>query len=89
MVRTDRAFAIPPMIAPTVELIRNDDSHESRETFAIPAANRFALSFGFFCKAVAANDTDAIQDMYEALMRQAAVMEAMRVSAREGRRVVL
>ena len=89
MVRTDRAFAIPPTFVSTVELITNDGSHESRETFAIPAANRFALSFGFFCKAVAANDTDAIQDMYEALMRQAAVMEAMRVSAREGRRVVL
>ena len=89
MVRTDRAFAIPPTVAATVELITNDGTKDSRTSVEIPAADRFALSFDFFCKAVAANDTDALLDMYGRIMRQAAVLEAMRVSAREGRRVVL
>lgn len=89
MVRTDRAFAIPPTFIPTVELITNDGTKDTREAIEVPAADRFARSFDFFCKAVAANDTDAFQDMYGRIIHQAAVMEAMRVSAREGRRVVL
>ena len=89
MVRTDRAFAIPPALVSTVELVTNDGSRESRETLETPAADRFALSFDFFCKAVAANDTDAFQDMYGRIVRQASVLEAMRISAREGRRVIL
>jgi len=89
MVRTDRAFAVPPSFVPTVELVTNDGTKDTREAIEIPAADRFALSFDFFCKAVAANDTDAFQDMYDRIMRQASVLEAMRVSAREGKRVVL
>lgn len=89
IVRTNRAFAIPPTLAPTVELIVNDGTKDTREAIEIPAANQFALSFDFFCKVVAANDTEAFQDMYERIIRQASVLEAMRVSAREGRRVVL
>lgn len=87
MVRTDRAFAIPPRVAPTVERITNDGAKDIREAIEIPAADRFALSFDFFCKAVALNDTGTFQDMYGRITRQATVMEAMRVSAREGRRV--
>ena len=89
MVRTDRAFAVPPTFTPTVELITNDGTKDSRMSVEVPAADRFALSFNYFCNAVAANDTDAFQDMYGRIMRQAAVLGAMRTSAREGKRVVL
>jgi NDP-hexose-3-ketoreductase len=89
VVRTNRAFAIPPTLTPTVEIITNDGAQEHRASIEIPATNQFALSFDFFCKAVAANDADAFQDMYERILSQAAVLEAMRTSAREGKRVEL
>lgn len=89
MVRTNRAFAVPPTFAPKVELITNDGAQDKREDIDVPAANQFALSFEFFCSAVASNDKARFEDMYERIIRQAKVLEAMRVSAREGRRVSL
>ena len=89
MARTDRAFAVPPSFVPTVELITNDGSHESRETMKIPAADRFALSFDYFCNAVSKKDVKEFNAMRRRILQQAAVMEAMRTSAREGRRVAL
>ncbi|MFA5877261.1 MAG: Gfo/Idh/MocA family oxidoreductase [Candidatus Paceibacterota bacterium] len=89
MVRTNRAFAIPPTMAPTVELITNDGTKEIREEILIPAENQFALSFDFFCQAVVAQNTKQFEEMYDRIIRQANVLEAMRISAREGRRVSL
>jgi len=87
MVRTNRAFAIPPSMSPTIELITNDGREEKREMIDVPAANQFALSFDFFCKAVATNERGQFEDMYERIIRQARVLEAMRTSAEEGKRV--
>jgi predicted dehydrogenase len=89
MIRVHRAFAILPSMTPTVELITNDGKEEKRETIDIPATNQFALSFEFFCNAVAANDKKQFEEMYERIIRQARVLDAMRVSAREGRRMSL
>ncbi len=89
MVRTTRAFALPPTMAPIVDLVTNDGTQDAREVFEIPATNQFAGSFDFFCSAVATEDTARFEDMYERILRQAKVLEAMRTSAREGKRVVL
>lgn len=89
IVRTNRAFSVPPTMVPTVELVTNDGAQEKREMIEVPAANQFALSFDFFCAAVAADDKEKFKDMYERIIRQAAALEAMRLSAREGRRVKL
>ncbi|MDP1760338.1 MAG: Gfo/Idh/MocA family oxidoreductase [Candidatus Woesebacteria bacterium] len=87
LVRTNRAFAIPPTFVPAVELITNDGAKDTREDIEIPTANQFALSFDFFCQAVVANDTKQFEEMYDRIIRQASVLEAMRISASEGRRV--
>jgi predicted dehydrogenase len=87
IVRTNRAFAIPPTFAPTVEFVTNDGTREKQEVIEISPANQFALSFDFFCTAVAAAEKGKCTDMYERIVRQARVLEAMRVSARERRRV--
>lgn len=89
IVRTNRAFAIPPSLVPTVELITNDGTQDKREAIDVPVANQFALSFDFFCRAVASRDEKQFADMYERIIRQASVLDAMRTSAREGRRVEL
>lgn len=89
MVRTNRAYALPPTFVPSVELITNDGTKETQKIIDIPAANQFALSFDFFCSVVAEGDKDKFEDMYARILRQAAVLEAMRISAREGKRVQL
>ncbi len=87
VVQTNRAFAIPPTMKPIVELTTNDGTQDMRESFEIPEANQFALSFEFFCEAVATGDAKKYEEMYARILSQARVLEAMRVSAREGRRV--
>ena len=87
MVRTNRAFAIPPTFAPTVELITNDGAKDTRVSVEIPAADQFARSFDFFCSAVAEGDKKRFEDMYDRIIRQARVLEAMRTSAEGGKRV--
>ncbi len=87
IIRTNRAFAIPPALAPIVELVTNDGTQEMREALDVPAASQFALSFEYFTNAVAQNDTEKISDMYDRILRQARVLDAMRISAKEGRRV--
>ena len=89
MVRTNRAFALPPTLAPIVELVTNDGTKDMCETIEIAPANQFARSFDFFCSAVAEGDTMLFEDMYERTLLQAATLEAMRTSAREERRVEL
>ncbi|MEK7063291.1 MAG: Gfo/Idh/MocA family oxidoreductase [Patescibacteria group bacterium] len=89
LLRTNRAFALPPTLAPEVELVTNNGKEESRMKIEVPAANQFALSFDFFCSAVAEGNTKIYKDMYQRILKQARVLDAMRVSAREGRRVEL
>lgn len=87
IVQTDRAFAIPPAFSPTIELVTNDGAQDTREAISIPATDQFALSFNYFCDAVAKGDANAFEDMYRRIEAQARVLDAMRTSAREGRRV--
>jgi hypothetical protein len=89
LIRTDRAFALPPTYVPHIELVTNNGAQEHRETITVSATNQFALSFDFFCQAVAHKDQITIDGMYERILRQASALEAMRTSAREGKRVVL
>lgn len=89
LIRTNRAFALPPTHAPEVELITNDGKKEVREMLDVPATDQFAKSFEFFSSAVLHNDVNVFQDMYERILKQARVLEAMRRSAQEGKRVAL
>ncbi|PIR84915.1 hypothetical protein COU16_00140 [Candidatus Kaiserbacteria bacterium CG10_big_fil_rev_8_21_14_0_10_47_16] len=87
MVQTNRAFAVPPTMELSVELTTNDGAQDTHESFEIPATNQFALSFDFFTAAVAAGDITRFEEMYKRILRQAAVLEAMRISSRTGQRI--
>lgn len=86
-VRSNRAFALPPTFSPTVELITNDGKQDTTEIIQVPAVNQFALSFDYFCAAVAEGNTSEMELMRAKIVSQAAVMEALRESARTGTRV--
>ena len=89
MLQTKRAFAVPPTFVPPVFHITNNGKEETIETVDVPSANQFELSFDFFCSAIAAGDQSRFVVMYERILRQARILEAMRVSAKEGRRVLI
>jgi len=89
IIGTNRAFALPPTLAPVIELVTNDGKENKIEKIEVPAANQFAKSFNFFCNAVADKDTAQYKNMNERIINQAKVLEAMRVSAQEKRRVEL
>lgn len=89
LIRTQRAFALPPTHAPEVELITNDGKKEVRQILDVPATDQFAKSFEFFCSAILRDDKKVFGDMYERILKQARVLEGMRHSAREGKRVSL
>ena len=89
LLRTNRAFALPPTFSPEVELITNDGKKESRETVPIPAVDQFAESFNYVCTAVRTGDDATREELYTRIEKQARVLEAMRVSAKELRRVTL
>ncbi len=87
IIETNRAFAIPPTLAPTVIYVTNNGKEEKREIIDVPPVNQFALSFDFFFKTIVKSDTDEFEDMYECILAQATVLEAMRISARDEIRV--
>lgn len=89
MVGTKRAFAIPPDLKPPVELVTNNGKEERTIAIDVPAANQFMLSFKYVCDAIARSDTAEFALMRSRILQQAKVMEAMRQSAREGKRVKL
>ena len=89
IVTTNRAFAIPPTLVPQVVLVTNNGKEEQREVVDVSAANQFALSFDFFFKVIAENNTERFNDLYQRILAQARVLEAMRTSAKEGGRVAL
>jgi len=89
MVQTKRAFAVPPTFVPPVFLVTNNGKEETTEPVEVPSANQFELSFDFFCSAVASGDQSQFEAMYNRIHQQARVLEAMRVSAKEGRRVII
>lgn len=89
MIETHRAFAIPPTLVPEVILKTNDGTQESLSRLDVPAADQFALSFAYVCAAIRTGDSAAFEDMYDRILSQARAMEALRISARDGVRVVL
>jgi len=91
LIRVMRAYSIPPDMKPIIELIKNENFKEIVTNIDAPAANHFELIFEDFCDTVLNKEerADKINSVYSALLSQARVLEAMRISAREDRKVKL
>lgn len=86
-----RAHTIPADMKPEVELIKNENLKESVQQIDIPAANHFELMFEDFCNTVLHKDSNPkkLQHVYTKIIAQAKVLEAIRISSREKRKVLL
>ncbi len=84
LITVERAYSVPDTIPLTVRLLTNENSRDRMETIEIPPANQFQLIFQNFVDAIHSG-----KGGYEKLIAQALAMEALRVSARENRKVFL
>jgi len=93
LIRVSRAYSIPPDMKPSVELLSNDGSKESTTRIDVRAANHFELIFEDFCNTVLTREEEKgkekIEKIYSKILLQAKVLEAMRISSKEKRRVEL
>lgn len=91
IVNVKRAYAIPSEMKPEVELIVNQNLKESVQQIDISAANHFSLLFKDFCNAILHKDIDPekLQHVYAKIIAQAKVLEAIRISSMENRKVLM
>lgn len=91
VITVKRAHTIPADLKPEIELVKNEDFAESVLPIDVPAANHFELYFADFCNTVLQKDTnqEKVQQVYRKLLAQAKVLEAIRISSRESRKVWL
>ena len=81
LITVGRAYSLPPEMKPEVELQKQGFSQKVE----VKAANHFVLLISAFCEAIGSD----MKPDYSSLLLQARAMEALRVSAREGRKVRL
>lgn len=88
-ITVNRAYSIPPDMKPQVELLKNENLLETVTTLDLPAANHFELIFHDFCETILSKNTGKTLLVYQQLLSQAKVLEAVRISSRENRKVLL
>ena len=89
LINVERAYSISPEAKPIVELAKIENYKDIVEKIDVPAANQFELIFHDFCDTVL-NKKDRskkINDIYSQLIAQARVLEALRLSSKENRKV--
>ncbi len=86
-ITVNRAYSIPPEMNPQVELLKNENLRETVTALDLPAANHFELIFHDFCEMVLYKNKDKMNLIYQQLLSQAKVLEAVRISAQENRKV--
>lgn len=91
LIKVKRAYAIPPDMKPEIDLIKNENFTETVAQIDAPEANHFELLFKDFCTTILnmKNNGKKVHDNYEKILAQAKVLEAIRISSGEKRRVLL
>ncbi len=87
-ITVNRAYSIPPEMKPQVELLKNENLRETITALDLPAANHFELLFHDFCETILSKNKDKTNLVYQQLLSQAKVLEAVRISSRENRKVL-
>ena len=86
-IKVHRAFSIPPNLKPMIELITNDGASEKITDIDILPANQFQLIFEDFFNTIINQDKVRINNIYAEILSQAKIMEALRISHKEDRKV--
>jgi len=91
LVNVKKAYSIGPDARPSLELVKNDGSKESKKNITVPTADQFQLIFNDFCDTVLnkSEKTDKVNDTYFKIIAQARTLEALRISSKGNRKVKL
>ncbi len=89
IIRVNRAYSIPKDMPPDIVLIKNEKFNETTEKIDAQTAHQFMLGFKAFCEAAINKDSKETVKKYEEIIMQAKIMQAMRDSAKDKRRVEL
>ena len=89
LLKIGRAYGIPPDFKPIVELTTNENLKETVTLIDMQAANHFELIFSDFCDTVINKPKEKIDSIYDKILLQAKVLEAMRISAKKNKTVDL
>jgi len=84
ILETSRAFSIPP----TLESLINIESSSGKKDIVVKAANHFAIMVEEFAEELLRNNKDK-SNFEEELLKQARIMEAVRISNKENRFVFI
>lgn len=89
LINVKRAHTIPFDLRPEVELIKNEDFKELVLQIDVPAANHFELIFEDFCNTILNRNknSEKIRDIHAKIISQAKILEAIRLSSWENRKV--
>src|SRR3989344_3400981 len=85
LIKVNRAYSIPGNLKPDIDLLKNDGVKESISKVDVSAVNQFELIFTDFCNTI----FDKKKVDYDRIINQAKVLEAMRISAKENRKVLI
>ncbi len=89
LIKVGRAYAIAPDFKPIVEIIKNENKQEKITALDLPAHNHFETIFSEFCDLVLSKEIkkEKIEEKYLDILNQAKVLEAIRISSHENRKV--
>lgn len=89
LIKVNRAYSIPRDMRPDITLIKNENLQETNKKIEIESAHQFLLGFKAFCQTILNNDIKTKDKKYEEIIIQARIMQALRDSAKEKRRIEL
>lgn len=89
IINVNKSYTIAPNMKPEVELITNENLKETKIQIDLEPANHFELIFQDFCETVIERESkvEKINTIYERIIFQAKVLEAIRVSSKENRKI--
>lgn len=91
LIKVSRAYAIPPNMKTIVEVVKNENRQEIITALDIPAHNHFETIFYEFCDLILNKviKKEKRKNKYSDILSQAKALEAIRISAKENRKVIL
>lgn len=87
LIKVNRAYSIPKTLAPDITLIKNENFQEIERKIELDKAHQFLLGFKSFCQVILNNNPQEINEKHKEILNQAKIMQALRDSAKDKRRV--
>jgi dTDP-3,4-didehydro-2,6-dideoxy-alpha-D-glucose 3-reductase len=89
LIKVGMAFSIPPNLSPSIMLLKNENFQETTTSLLVPPADQFKLIFEDFINLVLYRNKEKEEKHFSDILNQAKVLEAVKISAQENRKVKL